>query len=316
MKKLVLYLFILILSVKVLDKSIAYCCDKLYSKVRTGQTGGKINQYLSLSPTPDLLIMGDSRAFRHINPDSFPIPTYNIGHAGMDQCFQTALLHVLLTNKKLPKNILLQIEPYNYTRNKGEPDQFSDGVQQLKFYYNSDTLVRRYINEISPNEKYKFLFDSYRYNGILINLFKNFYESRHTKNYGNGFEPMPCTLRDSINVVATSKREIDTSKLQMDSIQVEYLKTFIKICEDHKVKLICFSSNIYTQFLDYKVYSLKIGAILQQYKVPYINYIIHHDTNLNNPYLWQDSYHLNENGAKIESKHLSVDVMNIINNVK
>ena len=313
MKKAVLYFLILVASLLLLDNLIACCSDYLYKQIKTGQSGGKINYYLSLPQQPELLIMGDSRAFRHTDPSYFPLASYNISHAGMDQSFQTCLLHVLVSQKKKPKYILLQLEPFNYMRAKQAPYGFPTSPQQLKYYYDKDTLVRNYINEISTFENWKYFFNSYRYNGRLITLFKNFYQTNTRKVYGNGFESLPPSGRDRINTVYSSRRNIDTSQLAINYLQIGYLTKFIQICRSNNIQLICFSSAIYKVFEDDLSYSKYLRTYLSSLKVPYINYIEDANTLLNDPWLWHDVYHMNEKGAKIESALLSKEVMKLIN---
>jgi hypothetical protein len=311
-KKLAAYVFLVAVSLFLLDRIVSCSFDYLYRHMLTGQSGGKINYYLSLEPSPKLLIMGDSRAYRHIDPAYFPVSAYNIGHAGMDQRFQTALLHIIVARKKLPQYILLQIEPPDFIEHKGSPRKISDTPQHLKYYYRTDTMVEAYINQISFYEKWKFCFDSYRYNGALVNILKNFYQSRNVQNPGNGFEALPASELDSVHVMLTSKRTIDTMLIQFNPSQISSLNTFVEICRVNRIQLICFSSHLYTSFADNVSYSRKLGEMLSGWKIPYLNYVDEHDEDLSSPFLWQDAYHLNAKGAKIESARLSQDLMKII----
>jgi hypothetical protein len=312
MKKLALYLIILIASLFVVDRIIGLFGDYLYKQIKTGQSGGRINYYLSLSPSPDLLIMGNSRCFRHVNPADFPLSAYNISHAGMDQSFHTTLLSILITEKKIPKYILLHVEPFDYMKKKNALHTFPDDPQQLKYYYNTDTLTKNYIDQMSSYEKFKFSFQSYRYNGRFISIFKNLYQTMQTTNYGNGYEPLPATNSDSIHTILSKNRNSFDSDFDFDYMQVTYLEKFIALCKSNNIQLICFSSTLYRQF-DYDTkYSELLGYILNEQKIPYINYIKHPSPELNNPWLWNDSYHLNEKGATIESAHLSKNVMDLI----
>lgn len=312
MRKAVVYFLIFVVSLFLLDRGITFCCDHLYSQIKTGQSGGKINYYLSLPQQPKLLIMGDSRSFRHTNPDSFPISCYNISHAGMDQSFQTCLLNVIISQKKSPSYILLQIEPFNYIKKKKSPYLFSDSPQQLKYYYDKDTLVKKYIDQISTFENCKYIFKSYRYNGRLVSLLKNAYQTRTNKTYGNGFEPLEPKDRDSVNTIYSSSQKFDVSELEMNYLQVGYLTKFIEICRCNNIQLICYSSSVYEAFERDLYYSQKIGAYLSSLKVPYINYIKDQHPQLHNPWYWHDVYHMNEKGAKIESSFLSKEVMKLI----
>ena len=102
-------IFILfVAAVFITDRGLAFLFKKIYDYSLVGQTGGKINYYLRKVKTPDVLIMGDSRAYYLVNPDSFKnVSAFNISHAGMDQCFQNGLLSVLIHKKKVPHVVLL-----------------------------------------------------------------------------------------------------------------------------------------------------------------------------------------------------------------
>ncbi|MFI5151616.1 MAG: hypothetical protein ACHQRM_17965, partial [Bacteroidia bacterium] len=91
-----------------------------------------------------------------------------------------------------------------------------------------------------------------------------------------------------------------------------YLLTFMDICKSHHIRLICFSSSLFRPFVADMAYSRKLGALLEKSEIPYINYILNPYAALSSPSCWQDAYHLNAKGARIESQHIADDVKSIL----
>ena len=309
-KKFTLFILTTILVIFVLDRGLALLFDSMYPKVKTGQTGGKINYYLSLTPTPELLIMGNSRAFYQVIPDSFDMKAYNLSHAGLSQIFQTGLLSILEQNNKLPKIILLHISIDEFFGN----NKTIYDVQNLKYYYNKNELVTKYISEISDYEKFKYYFELYRYNGRVINLFKNYYESKKSDSPGNGYIAIPPTPSDSINIIYTTISHKAATVWGSPNSNFTFLNKFIEICSKEDVKLICFTTPTYTQIENYRKISFKLDSFLSSKEIPYINYFNQNIPLLeSSPSFWKDVKHLNHNGAQVFSNDLNTRVKNILN---
>jgi hypothetical protein len=291
------------------DRVVSYIMDKLYEKTFTGQTGGKINYYLSLAQTPELLVMGNSRAFYQIIPDSFNISTYNIAHAGTDDGFNAALLNLLIQKNKYPKKILLQIDPEYYIAGKVGPiDTISNSINILQYYYGTNDFITDNINKVSPSQRFFFLFQSYRYNNHIINIFNNYYKSKSKENISHsGFEAILPSPVDSINVIYSAQTQ-SLAPYEFSPYKTNYLKTIISLCLKNNIKLILFTS----PYFDAKTQNYlapvlrKIDSLAKENSLQFINYI---DNKLplitNNTKYWKDNAHLNYLGARIESSDLA-----------
>ena len=93
--------------------------NHVMNQTRSGESGGKINCYLNLVPTPEVLIMGSSRAAGNIDPEMFEKSTFNLAHNGMYDVFQLNLLNILIERNKKPDYILYHIDLLHF-------DQASD----------------------------------------------------------------------------------------------------------------------------------------------------------------------------------------------
>ena len=219
--------------------------DKIYVKVMTGQPGGKINYFFSLNKTPRLLIMGNSRAFYQIIPDSFRVSSYNISHAGTDDSFNSGLLSLLLEKNKKPEVVLLQIDPGFYSGTSEEDDVHSSSVEVLRYYYGKNQQITDYINQINFSRKYFYLLKLYRYNNSVINIFYNYLKTRSGTDISKtGYGFIQPSRDDSSNTLySAAAARYPAHKFAYK--KMKYLKTIVSLCEKNNVKLILFSSPYY-----------------------------------------------------------------------
>ncbi|MGE0587550.1 MAG: hypothetical protein AB7O48_03185 [Cyclobacteriaceae bacterium] len=309
MKRLLQYLIFCVFALLVYDRGLSLILDYLYLKTKTGQTGGKINYYLTSAKSFDFLIMGNSRSLYQVIPDSLAADAYNLSHAGMGPSFQTGLLSVLIKHTKMPKTILLHIEPYDFIGDHENRD-----IQNLKYYYGKDSIVTQLINRISSTEKLKFAFQLYRYNGKGFSLLKNFIQTGSSVVVNNGYEPLLPQLTDSANTLYSVQAYRPIPSTHLNPEQMEILSDFIRMCRDKNTMLICFTSPVYYESgsgLNVTLDSL--DAFLTKMDVPYLNYIKSPIESLeNHPSLWRDANHLNHKGAQIETQRLKKDLTELL----
>ncbi len=303
MKKLLTFILLCMIGVVAVDRSLGLLFDYLHSKIRTGQTGGKINHYINMRDTPSLVIMGNSRSLYQIIPDSLSQNSFNLSHAGMGPAFQLGLLNILSQQGKLPAAIVLHIEPEDFFG-----PHYNRDIQNLKHYYGKDSIVTDLINKISPHEKYKYLFKLYRYNGRAITLVKNLIQSSYLTIELKGYEIVRPAKNDSVNTLHSQKYEI-AKDLTVNQTQLALLKDFMELCAKKKVKLICFTSPVYNSFNETSKYMNTMERYFKSHRIPYVSYVKNPIAGLqNNPRLWRDQFHLNHLGAQIESSALKRDL--------
>ncbi|MFY8035865.1 MAG: hypothetical protein ACOVMQ_01800 [Cyclobacteriaceae bacterium] len=290
------------------DRSLSYLFDYFYQHTKTGQSGGKINYYLSLEKTPEWVVMGNSRALYQIIPDSFPATTYNLCHAGMHQIFQTGLLTQMANEGKMPKLILLHIEPEEFI---GE--QFNRDIQNLKYYHSKNEWITNELNALSPYEPTKFFFASYRYNGRVISLMKNYLQTRRTDYNSNGYMVIEPSETDSITTMYSLQQAQPPSNEKLNLQQWNYLRAFIDRCQKEKTQVICFTSPVYSYSYRATAGVLELEKNLEKMGVPYINYLQKNIPALQQrASFWKDRHHLNHAGAQIESSVLQHDVDSLL----
>ena len=308
MRKFSIIFLVSIVLLIVCDRSLGYLFDYFYKHTKTGQTGGKINYYLSLPQTPEWVIMGNSRALYQIIPDSFARPTYNLCHAGMHQIFQTGLLTQMEKEGKMPPLILLHIEPDEFM---GE--QFNRDIQNLKYYHSKNEWITRELNMLSNYEKVKFLFACYRYNGRVISLMKNYIQTMRSPVASNGYMAIEPTATDSATTMYSLQQKHPIVAETINEQQWSYLNEFIGRCQKNGTQVICFTSPIYSYHHKSSSGAQELESRLQNMGVPYINYLKKNIPSLKQKAsLWKDRHHLNHAGAQFESSVLADDVDDIL----
>ncbi len=319
MRSFGIYLAGLFILVFTMDRLAASFLDCLYVKTMTGQSGGKINYYLSLPTPPDLLIMGNSRAYYQVVPDSFKMPTYNIAHSATDDCFQRGLLAVLEEKKQLPKTILLQIDPGQYLGQEGITRKNLNSVEFLRYYYGKNEEVTTLINNEGSTKKYLFYFHTYRYNGRVLTLLNNYFKTvLHPKQLQTGYDLIPAEATDSIYTLRSIQREVFPPAKFLSEYTTD-LQSIISTCKRLHIRLILFTSPYFSRAMaDYlKPSTDKIKLLCGENKIPYINYL-----ELSLPGLstsasyWKDPNHLNHLGAEIQSRDLSNRVKQLLDEIR
>ena len=319
MLKFLKYFVLLFLVVIVADRLMYLAITRLQSNTYRGIQGGKINHYLALQQAPTLLIMGPSNAAYQVNPQNFEVPTYNLGHPDTEDAFQTALLSVLINNNKLPKNILLHVNPYAYLGKDANEDYNSKSPLKLGYLYAKDPLVTKYINDLGIKERIKYFFKLTQYNNKVIGIAKDFAQTKVSGLFKDGFFAFEVSSDDSFNVVTEYKKVIRMAKPEYDSTSViqlkklKYLEYFVALCKLHNINLILFTLPYYPDVMKQRsdeLATLSVHSFSTQHGLHYFDF---RQTNLaqfiNNPTYWKDMQHLNSMGSKLESEYVSRTVM-------
>lgn len=312
MKKFLITLSLFIITVKLADIAGFQILNFFYKNTFVGQDGGDINKYLHDNEPPELVIMGSSTTKFQVDPDSFPIRSCNLGRAMTSDCFQLSLLSLMIQNNKIPKTILLSLWPRNYLQ-FGKKDVRTEDALFLRYYYNQSDYIKNEINLISYFEKYKFLFASYRFNGLVTNTLKYYYVGRNQTSSDYYFKYQQSNANDSINIVSVMKmRHMQNTEksLPLSVLNTAYLARFIDTCKKYKINLLCY----YMPMLNEDELLIKNGvvfmdSVLAEKNIPVFKFIKKNAAALfDNPGFWVDGEHMNEKGGSRQSTILATFV--------
>lgn len=316
MRKTFHFLVGLIFCIFFIDKGLALLIEPFVGQIKYGQNVGRINYFLSKEDDTDILFMGNSRVRHHCIPDSFDVNTFVLAHDGMEFPFQVGLIAILKDKRKMPSKLLVQLEPY-YFAGGGNKKAYEKDVQFLKYFYGKTPLVTSYINNISKTEKIKYIFSSYKYNGIIISLIRNYFKSKMNPPKYDGFESIEYVSEDSVSLnkqLAEDQYEELLNESTVDSTFLPYLNDLIGLCENLGTDLIFFTPPVYEDFLLRK--RPKIATFLKTYLNDRGKTYWNYNEDLYLPELkdkkcWRDANHMNINGARIFTSDLKRRLNNI-----
>lgn len=302
MKKSIKLFLILCLMFFLTDRLVYSGLKRIDKKVFTGQNGGKVNQFLSLKDSVNLLVFGSSRAVHHLDTKSLDTLSYNIGVDGTRIGFSATLISSL--NKK-NQTILVHIDPsaiYNSEYN-------GDDILGLLNVARRNEDVSDFISDFYPEEIYLTkIFNCYVYNGKVLGLLKNYLVPKYNyKNY-YGYEPIiPSPEQKQIFQKLIDKTDFSEFKYNSISNHPNHLvdKFISKIkekCQENKSKLIFFTSPTLKKNEDKLL--LKTKEYFNTKEITYYDYSKFIDiTDKDN---WKDFTHLSNKGASLFTKEFQL----------
>ena len=300
MKKSIKLFLLLILLFFAADRIVYSGIRSIDKKVFTGQSGGKVNHFLSLKDSVNLLVFGSSRALHHLDSKVLDTLSYNIGVDGTRIGYSAALISSL--NKK-EQIILVHIDPsaiYN-SEYKG------DDILSLLNVARRNENMSNFISDVYPEEIYlSKIFNCYVYNGKVLGLIKNYLLTSYNYKDYSGYDPISPS-QEQKQIFKKLIDKTDFSEFKYNSISNlpsplvdKFISKIKEKCQKNKSKLIFFTSPTLKKIDDNL--RLKTKEYFNSKSILYYDYSEFIDiTNLDN---WKDFTHLSEQGANLFSKEM------------
>lgn len=300
MKKFIIKISVFLLMLILSDLALGFAFNLLdYTKSGAIQ---KVHSMMT-EATPELLILGSSRASHHyitsIIEDSLGLKAYNAGVDGQGTTISYALLKGV-SQRKIPRLIICEITP-----NFDLFDTTGLGLHYL-YPYIDNLDIRKMILDFNENDRIKLWSNAYRLNSKLFRIFPSMLSST---DYNKGYVPIKNqTVKDNTkdNTKVTPKIVYQVSKKKE-----KYLRKLICEALDNNCKIIFFISPVYKGG-DAAMYQKEID-IIREYKIPIYNHM--DDTMfITNPNLFSDRTHLNDYGACEYTKVIIEEIENEVVN--
>jgi len=308
MRSILIKISLIITLLFIIDRSFYYFFkNKIFNNILSGQTGGYLNYLVKYKKNTDFLILGTSKAAKQINPAILfdgKLKGYNAGIQGIGEIiYNDILLDIAIKAGVKPKIILLQVDLFWFQNIKINNKE----LIALYPFINCSERLKYYININTYEEKLKLIFKSYRFNGKVLNVIKNYLSPPDLSN-DNGFHPSPHKTVDSMNTVLSSKSVIlNKTNLTIDTLRMNAVKNIINNCNNNHIKLIIFQTPSYNNLLFNQFYNSTLRTEMEtKLNIPFIDFSnLPKPNSLQSPSLWRDAYHLNVNGAVILSNMLN-----------
>ncbi len=283
MKRYITYIIIFFCAVFVVDRTVGFACDYLYSHAKGGDSKHTYDVFNNV--TADVIILGSSRALHHYVPsiieDSTGFSCYNCA------CDNQGIINMygrykMIAKRKKPKYVICEILP--------SLDIYKD-VDDIKYLnsfkpFRDNPELAEIIKDYSPLEYFKTNSYIYRYNTLIFQIIKDYTNS--ARPYADkGFSPS----KGKMNYTPKQHKEIVG---EIDTFKVSYINKLIKATKKDKVNLLFTASPLFGADADSSFVVLK--GICKEEHIPFTTF--YKDTSFcKRKELFKDRAHLNETGA-------------------
>lgn len=278
------------------DFIIGYVADKVVDEMPnySGQIA-KDNYRLHRLET-DIVILGSSRGSHHYvtsllsdSIDNYMGKDYSIYNAAIDGKFanSNSCAAEMIISRYRPKLVIIDIP---------ESQLASNDVTDIKFsspFYRKDSIVRKYIDNISFEEKILMKSSLYRYNGKILRIASSFFRQ---KNVDDGYLPLYGTTID-ITKYDESTKEYNTETQILNPYSETNFRNVLRKYTAENIPLIIACSPSFRPNNN----NNQLRELCNEFNVPFIElydlpYFNEH------PELFKDAKHLNNDGAHIYTK--------------
>ena len=289
------------------DRGTGWLLKYFYFKQKSGLLYR--TTYAVDSTTAEILVFGSSRANHHYAPGVFEEclghTFYNSGRDGSFLLSNYGVFKAVISRYH-PMVVIFDINPEEIGYAARNYERLSD----LLPYYQDHPEVRSIVNLRGPFEKLKMISAVYPYNSLLTNIILGNLEYNKSRNPDDrGYVPIaPGTGRPE----RTSELPVrQTPDDVPDTNMYSALQDIIRICEQKHIKLLFVQSPRQNVRPESRYDSL-FSEICADRRVDYLN--ISDSVVFNNhPALFNDSKHLNANGAYLFSRMVSARIKETFN---
>lgn len=290
----------------VVDKVVFFAMNKISDNVMTGQAIGKLNHFLSIKDSVDILVFGNSRANHHINVEKLSKSSFNNGTDGIGIAYNSTLINTLDKSKK--QLVIVHID----TKNFFDTNYTGLDIRSLKTKYHRDEIISSYLDKSNTLSSLQKFYYSMNYNGNALGILKNYFSPSYNFKTYNGYDPLTVAksqeqMRD---IVLSKDSEEDCSNPpNINPTALEYLKEIKKFSDESSKTFLFVTTPTYNDQCkeDNKIFS-KIMADLN------LNYFDYSDlfVSENDNSLWKDKTHLSANGAEAFTTYFFQEIKAIL----
>jgi len=296
-KYVIFFLSLVLLGAFVCDKLVFLALNRVSDKVKSGQSIGKLNHYLTLKDSVDLLMFGSSKVNHNINPSLIEKSSFNMGLNRRSIACASSLIKLLPRDKK--QVVLLQVDKVDIFSS----DYEGKDLEALLPKFHRISRLKNEIKKAGVSSWVNKIFWCGDYNGFVLSTIKNrLWPSYDYRSY-YGYDP--------ILLSATQKRifknEVESTPsngcdedliLTLNDTYLRYLREVSSFCEANNKVLITFSAPEYKDFCS--IDNAEIQNLMVSEGIQFHDFTNSLSSNQNIEY-WRDFGHLSHEGATVFS---------------
>ncbi len=281
-----------------IDKLIFFSLNKISDKVLSGQNIGKLNQYILLKDSMDILVFGSSRANHHIDVGLFSLRSFNMGIDGRRLAYISTVIKLLSANKE--QLVIVNIDPSDIFNE----DYEGQDINPLKCKYHRIPTITKVLNEsntISPFQRFYWSID---YNQKVVSILKNFLTPKYDYLMYNGYDPILLSETQKeirSKIFQNGHLEECESLFQINDTALKYLREMQNFCLKNNKNLLVVTTPIYGNNCPLDNSELK--KVMEKLSIKYWDFTNHFEQNQSIEY-WKDKTHLSKIGAELFTKEL------------
>ncbi len=314
MKQILIKVLLTLGILLIIDRSYYFIVyNQLFTKTISGETGGNVNFVTKHKRNVDFLVLGTSRAKRHVNPDllkdCYNANGYNLAVQGVGGLiYNHILLDILLENQIKPKLIIFQVDPYLFLEKHNPGNQ---EIQPLAQFYSISSVLRDYVSKINHTEFIKYAFQSYQLNGKSVSILSNYLERNRVSMKSNGSIEYNNVMDTTIQKFETPK-EVDEKFYSLKQFAFENI---MKICNENKIQLIIVLPPTYKNVSYNSISIKKIKTLTDKNSIKLLDLSNYNSfPSIMDAKLWSDKTHFNGKGMTAFSNLLNDSLKVIVQN--
>lgn len=306
-KKLIKIVLLVLVISYTLDKLIFFGLNTISDKVMTGQSIGKLNQFLSVKDSVDILVFGNSRANHHVDMNLFGKKSYNMGMDGTGIAYSSTLINTLSKDKE--QLVIVHIDTKNFfSKNYNGKD-----INGLKTKFNRNVYITDVLNKSNQIPFFQNIYYSINYKGKIIGIIKNFIRPGYNFLEYNGYDPL--LVRDDQkeirDLILAQKNTVDCESInEINSIALSYLQSIKDFVENSNKEFIFVTSPTFNDPCEKD--NKLLAKTLRELGLTYLDRS-NLFANKNDNDLWKDKTHLSKKGAESFSINLKKELQKVIN---
>lgn len=276
----------------VIDKVVFFGMNKISDKVMTGQAIGKLNHFLSVKDSVDVLVFGNSRANHHINAEELNPNSFNNGTDGISIAYNSTLINTL--DKSIKQLVIVHID----TKNFFDDNYKGTDIRSLKTKYLRNDSITSYLEQSKTISILQNFYYSMNYNGNVLGILKNYLNPSYNYKTYNGYDPLTVSesqekMRDI--VLSKDSKQNCSESLSINPIALDYLKKIKHFSEESSKRFVFVTTPFYND--QCKADNKTFATLMTELGLNYFDYsdlfISENDNSL-----WKDKTHLSARGAE------------------
>ncbi len=291
-KKLIVSVAIVAVSLVVLDYLVGFVCDKFWFAMPYTQSEGARANYYIYNTDADVVVIGASRAVHHYVPevlsDSLGMNVVVTGRNGHDFIYNSCILHSIL-ERYTPKLVIFDLGEGWIT------GSCMNRIASLNPYYKTDKYIKETIEETGDwTTRVLMHSNMYRYNGKLLKMLNGYIAASEIR---DGY--IPISNDPNLRTTNTELKRKDET-LEVNENELKHLQDIFEWSKQYGFDLIVFDSPRY--LLNVENYK-NITPLCEEYSIPCFD-LSNDSLFLSHPEWFKDESHLNDTGAHIYSSQI------------